>query len=310
MSTMNDRSTPPRPQTGRRVRRIATAAALACLAFATGALAQDEKSVLIDGSQWFDFYGEDSTALPQEEGFRPYNIAFERLNSVGGSDNPNYAFELGGVQIESAGQDSWVAGPFTETELQVYLNSTIKWTGRLIDIEKVNQQGILSSSPVYFVVLADNTGSNAKSWTWKIGMTLDEIYTYSDELDLRVIDIEILDFDLYAAIFIANTGADRRDVVFGVEASQEDVAILADWGGDDDYKLVHIGYEGNSTGTGRVSWNYILERTTDIEFSVPVFDVTESQLNSLAAAEGLRISMIDYNRHTGLYAAILVEQLP
>ncbi|MEO1085382.1 MAG: hypothetical protein AAFY88_14175, partial [Acidobacteriota bacterium] len=277
MSTTNDIPTLLLAQIGRRARRIAATAALACLTFATGAFAQDEKSVLINGSQWFDFYGEKSTELPEEEGFRPYNIAFERLSSSGGPDNESFTFRLGGVQIESAGQGSWVAGPFTKTELEIYLNG-IDWTGRLIDIEKVNQLGGPSNGPVYFVVLADNTGSNAKSWTWKIGMTLDEIYTFSNELNLRVIDIEILDFDLYAAIFIANTGADQRDVVFGIEASQEDVAILADWGAEDDYKLVHIGYEGNSTGTGKVSWNYIFERTTDIAFSVPVFDVTESQL--------------------------------
>lgn len=294
------------PLPGRIARRAFAIAAFASLAFTTASFAQFEKTALIDESSWKDFYTTDSKLLPQDEDFRTYNIAFERVFQVGAPSNNNYTYQLSGVRIRPESEKSWVVGPYTFNQLQMYLARS---GARMIDIEKVSDFGGTPEHPDLFAVMTRNTGSQAKTWYWQVGITLQGIRQYERDLNLRVIDIEILDSGYYAAIFIANTGADERNIIYGTETSQEDIEALATWPGSN-YRVVHIGYEGNSGGDGGVYWNYILEETTEIAFALPVFDLTKAELESIALTENLRISMVDFNRYTGLYAGILVEQLP
>lgn len=286
--------------------RALTIAALSFLATNSVSFAQFEKTVLIDGSSWMDFYSENSLSLPYANGFRTYNIAFQRTYQVGAPSDNNYQYQLGGVQIRSDCEDSWVAGPFTFSELRTYVQTS---QARMIDIERVTEYGLVGDGPTFFVVMTPNKGKQAKSWGWLVGVSFEDIQQSADEHDSRVIDLEILGEDSYAAIFIANTGEDERDILYGTQATQEHIEALVDWGVDD-YRLVHIGYEGNSAGDGGIYWNYIFEKTNEISFAKPVFDVTPAQLTSLALEGKQRISMVDFNRYTGLHAAILVEQLP
>lgn len=286
--------------------RALLTALLAFLAITSASYAQFEKTVLIDGSSWMDFYKESSTSLPFANDFRTYNIAFEKAFQVGAPSNNQYIYQLSGVQIRSKCEDSWVAGPFNFAELVAYVQTS---QARMIDIEKVAELGLVGNGPFYFVVMTSNKGTQAKGWHWLVGVSFDEIRQFEDEHNVRVIDLEIVDAGSYAAIFISNTGDDERETIYGIETTQEDIELLADWGSDD-YRLVHIGYEGNSAGDGGIYWNYIFERTDEIASARPVFDVTPAQLTSIALEGDERISMIDFNRFTDLHAAILVEQLP
>jgi hypothetical protein len=93
---------------------------------------------------------------------------------------------------------------------------------RIIDID-VYDTG--TGSPTFAAILLPNTGADAKAWWWYFNVTTDQIGTFINQNNGRLIDLHqytIGGVTRYAVVMISNTGADASGWwwYFGISASQ------------------------------------------------------------------------------------------
>jgi hypothetical protein len=94
----------------------------------------------------------------------------------------------------------------TTAQLTTLLGSTY----RLLDLER---DGGTDSNPRFAGVVIDNTGANKKPWGWMPNHTFDQVKSWANANNMRVIDLQNTPNDKYCAVFVRKAAGDRTQMI-------------------------------------------------------------------------------------------------
>ncbi|MBD3220148.1 T9SS type A sorting domain-containing protein [bacterium] len=160
--------------------------------------------------------------------------------------------------------------------------------GRLIDIERY----IVDGQERFAVVMVPNTGDQAKTWYWFVGVTPNEITDYINRYDARLVDIESYDVPgagrRYATIMIENTGDDAAGWGW---FHNVDRATLIDWMNENGMRLLEFEVRDGS----EERFDAVL---VSLDHHTPKtwwwwYNVAASEINGLIDQHASRITDID-----------------
>lgn len=286
-----------------------TLATVALATFASApSLAQEEEFRYVTKSAGKAFYAKGNRYVEWTTGHQIYDI---EVNGGSLSGAGNITHYLSGVSLQKPSgstKETWLFGPASLTKIRDHIELN---DARVLDLELVAEYGLPAAGggpgPDYYAVLTRNRGAEGKGWHWWWNVTESELRAGLQETNSRLIDIEIVQGFIeegnarYVAVAISNTGSDYRQYKFESGLTESQVqAFLAN---NPAYRARHIGYEG---GGAQITWNVIIERTTEVSSTEVVFGYTKSGLASYANTNNKRIASLAFSRFDSRYAAILV----
>lgn len=123
----------------------------------------------------------------------------------------------------------------TAEQLTALLNAN---SGRLIELERYDRGG---GQIRYAVVMVSNTGVAARGWSYLLGATAAQLATHMVRSNQRPIDLDAHDSGSarrYDAVFVSNTGADRREFDWAADLTTAEVTARVNaWQG----RIVKLG---------------------------------------------------------------------
>jgi hypothetical protein len=145
----------------------------------------------------------------------------------------------------------WWYYDVTASQLSAYLTSN---NARL----EVLVPYVVNGNTLFAAVMVSNTGSDAKAWWWYHGVTSAQVGTYLQSNKARLVDINSYSVGggtVYAAVMIANTGADARTWWWYLGVTGSNVGSLLNQNGA---VLTDISPADSSGST----FNVIMEKTS------------------------------------------------
>lgn len=135
-------------------------------------------------------------------------------------------------------------------------------SARLIDLEPYDIGGGVIR---YAAVMVSNTGSAARGWSWLHGVTAAQINSHVSSSGHRIIDLNhyvVNGVKRYAAVFVANTGADNKAWQYWFNQTPAQIAsrvssfagrvVKLDRQSDGTYNFVQV----RNTGSNNTAWWY------------------------------------------------------
>lgn len=123
----------------------------------------------------------------------------------------------------------------TPEQLTALLNAN---SGRLIELERYDRGG---GQIRYAVVMVSNTGVAARGWSYLLGATAAQLATHMARSNQRPIDLDghgSGSARRYDAVFVSNTGTDRREFDWATDLGVEEIAARVNaWQG----RIVKLG---------------------------------------------------------------------